>query len=540
MKERWDIELLFLDGPLADNRPRWFKGPTIQIGTDPEIGGVKLPNRNLDKIHAVIDCYDGRRVMLNPTENNEVRIAAHRNENWARIDPIYRPTVIQDGNVIYIGAFGRGSMFQFIRAETFQWQQDNIQSVIRQDQHMDISLIQGAAPTQLSTSRFPKWFVPSVVSTALLTMVLIGLQLLNVFEPDFPAIGPRFDSYVHHEFVNFKEEVPASLLEGFYAPFADFVMLPNEQASGIRDLSKEPNRWDQTFYKTTIASLQRRSYWTGFWRRLQQIKDQYATVVLELREANLPEVFAAIPFQETQYKSSAVSPVCAAGIWQFMPETGRRSGLTVKDCRLKPNNVLWSPTTDSPPYIVSRDAVYVSKTSGQLTCKMRASEGTTCRVDERLDTQASTTAAVKLLTETYKDIELAESGSLVQMTILAHNAGYNDKPYLGREKRTNLLPAYRIYRNKNPRIKDGLRFYGDNIRCTSDPHATETFADRCGGVLPNQTQHYGYNVVAMHILAVCFYAKNYGNEPAFKLWKKRYLEGYCTEVNAPSLDDLRR
>ena len=68
----------------------------------------------------------------------------------------------------------------------------------RQDQHMDISLIQGAAPTQLSTSRFPKWFVPSVVSTALLTMVLIGLQLLNVFEPDFPAIGPRFDSYVHH------------------------------------------------------------------------------------------------------------------------------------------------------------------------------------------------------------------------------------------------------------------------------------------------------------------------------------------------------
>ena len=174
-------------------------------------------------------------------------------------------------------------MFQFIRAETFQWQQDNIQSVIRQDQHMDISLIQGAAPTQLSTSRFPKWFVPSVVSTALLTMVLIGLQLLNVFEPDFPAIGPRFDSYVHHEFVNFKEEVPASLLEGFYAPFADFVMLPNEQASGIRDLSKEPNRWDQTFYKTTIASLQRRSYWTGFWRRLQQIKDQYATVVLELR-----------------------------------------------------------------------------------------------------------------------------------------------------------------------------------------------------------------------------------------------------------------
>ena len=40
-------------------------------------------------------------------------------------------------------------------------------------------------------------------------------------------------------------------------------MLPNEQASGIRDLSKEPNRWDQTFYKTTIASLQRRELLDG-------------------------------------------------------------------------------------------------------------------------------------------------------------------------------------------------------------------------------------------------------------------------------------
>ena len=85
-EERWDIELLFLDGPLADNRPRWFKGPTIQIGTDPEIGGVKLPNRNLDKIHAVIDCYDGRRVMLNPTENTRFGLR-HIEMKWSELIP---------------------------------------------------------------------------------------------------------------------------------------------------------------------------------------------------------------------------------------------------------------------------------------------------------------------------------------------------------------------------------------------------------------------------------------------------------------------
>ena len=53
-----------------------------------------------------------------------------------------------------------------------------------------------------------------------------------------------------------------------------------------------------------------------------------------LRDAGLPEVFAGIPFQETQYDKTAVSSVCAAGIWQFMPETANRYKLEVKNCKV--------------------------------------------------------------------------------------------------------------------------------------------------------------------------------------------------------------
>ena len=39
---------------------------------------------------------------------------------------------------------------------------------------------------------------------------------------------------------------------------------------------------------------------------------------------------AAIPFQETLYNGTQTSVVCAAGIWQFMPETAKRMGLDLQ------------------------------------------------------------------------------------------------------------------------------------------------------------------------------------------------------------------
>ena len=60
MKERWDIEILFLNGPQADHRPRVYKGPQVIIGSAPDVGGIHLKSISIAPIHARIDCYDGR------------------------------------------------------------------------------------------------------------------------------------------------------------------------------------------------------------------------------------------------------------------------------------------------------------------------------------------------------------------------------------------------------------------------------------------------------------------------------------------------
>ena len=56
--------------------------------------------------------------------------------------------------------------------------------------------------------------------------------------------------------------------------------------------------------------------------------------------------------------------------------------------------------------------------------------------------------------------------------------------------------------------------------------------EECSSVLWEETQHYGYRVIAQHILAVCYYAKNYGSEQAFQRWD-RYLDGYCKKIEIP-------
>lgn len=50
-------------------------------------------------------------------------------------------------------------------------------------------------------------------------------------------------------------------------------------------------------------------------------------IVAELERARLPATLALLPEIESRYNPRAVSPMRAAGMWQFMPDTGKQMGL---------------------------------------------------------------------------------------------------------------------------------------------------------------------------------------------------------------------
>ena len=125
-------------------------------------------------------------------------------------------------------------------------------------------------------------------------------------------------------------------------------------------------------------------------------------------------------------------------------------------------------------------------------------------------------------------------GLLVQLAILSYNA----EPYLKKKKTTNILPAFKKYLKKN-KGTNGTTFYGDNLNCDLETDLLKNPMACYGGVLSNQTQHYAYKIVAQHILAVCFYAKNYPEDTIFSTWEKYTKNsGYCSLLEMPLLEYL--
>jgi len=217
-----------------------------------------------------------------------------------------------------------------------------------------------------------------------------------------------------------------------------------------------------------------------------------------------------------------------------MPELAHRveaEGLDMRvaDCRFRDApGLLWSPTHRTPPPVRDRDYL------AQGRCRIPTQDG--CAVDERTDLELSTAASIHTLSEAWDDPVLRDSGASVVITILSHNAGYDDSRY-GVSRSTNLLPAFRSWSADHDR-GDWHRFYGDNVRCDR-PDPPE--GGRCGSVLPAETQHYGYRIVATHLVAVCYYGLNYGTEPAFSPWV-RYTrgDGYCTGLEIPTAEQVSR
>jgi membrane-bound lytic murein transglycosylase B len=90
---------------------------------------------------------------------------------------------------------------------------------------------------------------------------------------------------------------------------------------------------DPTEPDATILHDFARKYWNGndeavrrAVSRVTQLKPVLAPI---LQEEGIPDEIAALVLVESGGQPTAVSPKGARGIWQFMPDTGRRFGLTI-------------------------------------------------------------------------------------------------------------------------------------------------------------------------------------------------------------------
>lgn len=526
-QERWDVVLRFLDGPLSYQGDIVCRGPVVRMGAEPGPGGLKLDGyRGLDNRQAVITAYDGGSCAIAPVGPNQVRVAPYESVDWREVQPLHGPVYLNPGDAFHLGPPNRGVTATFVECRRLGvWEQQRILSDAAQ-------ATPGAAPSNVkeldARKGLPIWFIPAMLVTALATTVAIMVKLVTTYQREANTEYTLDEGKEYYRYVSKDTPLPKELADGLKQPFHDFVMVQNAKRADWPQLEK-PENWDQVFYDQVVRAAKLYSN-RAFYMRLEEIKDSYADVVQMLRDADLPEVFAAIPYQESRYRADIQSPVCAMGYWQLMPEVAFRENLEVKDCKLKGSSTLWSPTQPVPVRNVVRRAPYVERMGDRISCRIQG-----CAVDERKDLLASTRAAILLLREAWDDDTIAESGAAVQLTILSHNAGYDEARYDGnRPRRHNILPAYlRYLRDKNE--ERAPEFYGANITCDSLGEAYgPDWQKSCGGYLPNETQQYAYQVVAQHILAVCFYAHNYGVWKQFKDWTHYDVgDGYCTKLQIP-------
>jgi hypothetical protein len=492
------------------------RGPTATLGTAADVEG-RVVSGGVAPRHCVLTAYEAGKATVAAVGTNQVRMGPHANVPWASIGPV-GTAWLSTGCVIYLGPPGRGVLVEFLGCQA-----------LGVGSHGAVQSAHSLRVTDVvSPSR--RWgpllgCLGTLAASLSAGICLAGAWPLLVQEPI--PIGPHGAEY---EFIDYVDPatagVSAEMLEGVHRPYWDFVMRHNVDALGNPPGMDRPEAWDETFVEYVAASMRGHGSQWPFYRRLDAVKKEYATVVLMLRDAGLPDVFAAMPYRESLYTGHMQSEYCARGYWQFMPETAFRLStkngieLQVRDCSLVGmGDYLYTPSKLAPPRRVA-DAPYWRDGS----CLIKG-----CQVDDREDLRKSTRAAVFELQTTMNDPLLKGSGSVVQIAIAAHNAGYWDGRF-GDEfhKPSNLRPTYERWSENFP--KDGVSFYGDNVLC-----ATDKDAGYCGGVLPAQTQHYVYSIVARQFLAACYYGLNYGNERAFKPYQKYTgADGYCAAFGVPT------
>jgi hypothetical protein len=529
-QERWDVVLYFPDGPMAIKGDLVCRGPVVRIGANPGPGGLKIEGyRGLDDRQAVIQAYDGASVSIAPVGHNQVRLAPHHNVDWSEIRPLSGPAYLTDGCAFHLGPAGRGATVHFVEARRLGvWEQ---QRVISAAADADPT-VHATDVTELRANRnIPPWFLPSALVIAVLSAVAIVIPLVGVWQKDIQLLGPVDEGIAVYEVVDVQTELNTELYEGMEQPWAAFVQKPNAEAARRAEFLDDKENWDLLLMQYTTRSLEQHAKAWSFWRRLDEIRDDYSFVVKQLRKNNLPEVFAAIPYTESRYMAEAMSPVCAKGWWQLMPEVAHRVDVTVADCKFAGKTGTWTPTELAPPLGVLKNAPYIKNAQ----CRIPSTNG--CRIDLRADLAESTRGSIELLKEAWEDPVIADSGAAVPIVILSHNGGYDDSLYNGgRKKAVNLKPAYERWLSEQGLEYDPT-FTGKQVRCTDNDFTNH---DACGSELHRHTQHYAYKIIAQHFLAVCYYGMNYGNDKNFAEWRDYSRgSGYCTSLGIPTAQQVR-
>jgi hypothetical protein len=560
-QERWDVVVKVLTGPMSGMGEQVLRGPVVRIGVNPGPGGLALTGyRGVDARHAVITAYDGGSATIGPVGSNQVRIAPHPNVNWKEIDPCTTPQYVNNGGAIHLGPIGRGATVEFVRCQRLGvWQGGDLASeagaasnAARPGISSGPAAIDGAPPAAydarkvgtIRTSFVPAWVLGCLVLMTMTTVSVMAMGGLFFFlHKRIEPLGPVEDGEYFKDYAEVPKEKleEFGLLDGLHAPFAAFVMQQNKEASGRNELNN-PENWDQELYERTAASVYQHIQWKNVFRRFEEIKDQYAVVTGMMQDAKLPEVFAGIPYRESQYKPNMLSKCCAKGYWQFMPEVAHRlekagQNFRVKDCKFT-NGAVWNPTDITPPPNVFQRAPYI--TPDHTNCAIES-----CAIDDRTDLEKSTAAAIFTLGEAYQDELLRESGSVVQLTIASHNSGYDDSRF-GVRKKGNMKTAFEGW-SKTHDKDQWPSFYGSNLTCAppdpaaASPETTNSTPPAfCGASpIPSETQRYVPPIIARHILAVCYYGLNHADMPAFSNWAK-YTEGegYCTQFKIPRKGEL--
>ena len=533
-QERWDVVLRLLDGPLSYQGDLVCRGPVVRLGANPGPGGVKLEGyRGLDARQATITAYDGATVSIAPVGSNQVRVATHENVDWTEIQIIRGPVYLSPGGAFHLGPPGRGVSAIFVECRRLGvWEQGRILS----DAAQAAPDSQSSDVRELDARRgVPLWFIPAMVSLGLVFFVAILVPIILLVKPPIQPLGPIDEGKEYYDFVDTTVPVAPELLDGLNQPFHDFVMAPNATAADWPELER-PKNWDKRFLNYVTHSTDYHRKARAFWKRLDDIESDYAYVVKEMREVGLPEIFAAIPYQESTYHASARSPACAVGFWQMLPEVANRAGVVIRDCRMRGlDGKPWSPTAIVPVRGVMKNAPYIDPTQPDATkCRI-----TGCDVDQRADLAASTRGAIELMKEAWGEALIRDSGAAVQLTILSHNVGLDNAAIdHGSTNYINILPAYKRYLagTKQARAPD---YYGENITCTTQMPGSENYNKLCEGTLAYHAQHYAYNIVAQHFLAVCYYGTNYGSKEPWNTYRDYVKgDGYCTAFDVPTRDAL--